>query len=336
VLSVVVITKNQAWNIARLLQSVEHEISNLPQAEIVVADSASTDATTEIACEFPRVQIARLRPDQRLTPAAGRYVGFHHTRGDIILHMDGDTQLVPGWLRTAMQVLQDQGDVAGVSGICIEVPKETTPLLATGDSEHGSRVVPYLTGRVSLYRRSVLEEVGTFQPYLLAEEEPELGLRIRHAGYRLVELQQPAIFHRSDEEPETFSILICRWQRSFLFAQGQILRHLYGTPLFWRYAYERGYAVVPALAILAGCIAAATSVASRNYWWLSAYILAVTTVLALDSLRKRSVKKTAVSVFFRLLSIAGAIKGATIATLPASTYRTDSELWRSTKQGIAI
>jgi len=42
-----------------------------------------------------------------------------------------------------------------------------------------------------MYRRAVLEEVGTFNPYLNSDEEPELGLRIRHAGYRILELDHP-------------------------------------------------------------------------------------------------------------------------------------------------
>jgi len=326
VLSVVVITKNQDWNIARLLRSVERETRELTDWEIIVADSASTDHTTEIASEFQTVQIVQLRCDQRLTPAAGRYVGFHHARGELILHMDGDTELVRGWLESAIAVIRQRAEIAGVSGICIEAPKACTPALKIDSPRLRPRTVSYLIGRVSLYRRSVLEQVGTFQPYLLAEEEPELGIRIRHAGYTLVELQRPAAFHHADEEPDTFSSWIGRWRRNFLFAQGQVLRHLYGTPLFWRYVRERGYALIPGLAIVIGCAALAASIQTKSERWFGTYAVAVATVLALDAIRKRSLKKTAVSLFFRILSIAGAIKGATITTPPANTYRTNSEM----------
>ena len=112
-LSVVVITKNQAWNISRLLRSVEQAVRDLRSWEIILADSASTDGTAEIAMNFAAVQVVHLRSDQRLTPAAGRYVGFHHTEGDLVLYMDGDTELVPGWLRSAITVLQQNPNIAG-------------------------------------------------------------------------------------------------------------------------------------------------------------------------------------------------------------------------------
>lgn len=325
-LSVVVITKNQAWNISRLLRSVEQAVRDLPSWEIILADSASTDGTAELAMNFAAVQVVHLRSDQRLTPAAGRYVGFHHTEGDLVLYMDGDTELVPGWLRSAIAVIQQYPKIAGVTGICVDVPKNSTPSLSINNPEFSFREVKYLIGRMSLYRRSVLEEVGPFQPYLLAEEEPELGIRIRDANYALVELQQTAAFHHCDEEPDTFSTWICRWRRSFLFAQGQIFRHLYGTPLFWTYARERGYALVPAVAILVGGAGLAASLQTRNPWWFAGYALVVAIVLTGDAIRKRSLKKMAVSLFFRILSIAGAIKGATIATPRPDTYRTDSEV----------
>jgi GT2 family glycosyltransferase len=321
-ISVVVITKNQAWNIGRLLDSVFAELGDFPNAEVILADSVSTDETVSIASTYPGVKIVRLRGDQRLTPAAGRYVGFHHASGDLILCLDGDTELIPGWLRAGIQLLEERSEVAGAGGLFIELPKDA-PTRSAGDTlmrENSVRDVPFLCGRVCLYRRAVLDQVGTFNPFLLAEEEAELALRIRQAGYRLVKMQQSAVFHRSDEPPETFSDALARWRRNFLFAEGQVLRHLYGSRLFWTFARERGFALVPGLALLVGLGTFVASVATGDWRWLECFLVLAILVTATLAIRKRSLYKAVQSIFVHLLLVAGTIKGALIETPDPSTY----------------
>src|SRR3954447_26315916 len=96
-LSVVFITRNQAWNVRRLVESVLSQASPFLSIEIVLIDSASTDETVEIACEYP-ITVISLDADQRLTAAAGRHVGYQHVTGRFILFLDGDMELYPGWL----------------------------------------------------------------------------------------------------------------------------------------------------------------------------------------------------------------------------------------------
>ena len=79
-LSVVLISKNQAWNISRLIESVLQATSSFLSSEIILVDSNSTDETVEFASRYP-ISIVRLRPGQRLSPAAGRYIGYQRPRG---------------------------------------------------------------------------------------------------------------------------------------------------------------------------------------------------------------------------------------------------------------
>ena|SRR5713226_363525 len=92
-LSVVLISKNQAWNISRLIESVLQATSSVPSKEIILVDSASTDETVERASRYP-ISILRLQPGQRLSPAIGRFVGYKQTQGEYVLFLDGDTELV--------------------------------------------------------------------------------------------------------------------------------------------------------------------------------------------------------------------------------------------------
>ena len=52
-LSVVLVSKNQEWNIARLLRSVLKETVRMADREIVLVDSASLDGTVDVASMYP-------------------------------------------------------------------------------------------------------------------------------------------------------------------------------------------------------------------------------------------------------------------------------------------
>src|SRR5690625_4465821 len=95
-LAVVLIARNQVWNVERLVRSV----TSTPEgasAELVLVDSASGDGTPQRARELG-VTVLELDGSQRLTAAAGRVAGQEATESDYVLFLDGDMELAPGWL----------------------------------------------------------------------------------------------------------------------------------------------------------------------------------------------------------------------------------------------
>jgi glycosyltransferase involved in cell wall biosynthesis len=239
-LSVVLITKNQAWNITRLIESVLRETTCVSSSEVILIDSASTDATVPLASLHP-VSIFRLNPGQRLSPAIGRYVGYQQTAGECVLFLDGDTELIPGWLPFALRVMRENFVVGGVTGGVINLPTSAAtqrpappPQKTQPDSPREVLWCNYAGGGAALYRRSVFERTGTFNPNLNAEEEPELGLRIRNAGCRLLELDYPMAFHYNDA-PIALSSVLSRRRRNFHVGMGQGVRYHLRTRLFWRW-----------------------------------------------------------------------------------------------------
>ena len=95
-LSVVLVTKNEESHIAACIESALKETEGL-RAEIILVDSASDDRTVEIASRY-NTTIIQLDRRNLLSPSAGRFVGTRHARGRFILFLDGDMQLLPGWL----------------------------------------------------------------------------------------------------------------------------------------------------------------------------------------------------------------------------------------------
>lgn len=320
-LSVVLISKNQAWNISRLIESVIAETSEILSKEILLVDSASSDKTIEIARNYP-IHIIRLRSNQRLTSHGGRFVGYKNTTGDLILFLDGDMELINGWLKKALVVFQTQPDVAVVTGPWLDLPVNTptnqqnrAKQLETGIRNAEVRS----SGGAAMYRRVVLQKVGSFNPYLYSDGEPELCVRIRYAGYRIIKLGNLISYHYSDPT-EAMSTLIKRWKRNLWLGMGQGIRYHLGSELFWPYVKERGFGCLPFLVVGAGIISVGCSLAFHNWIFFSSWLLIISLIIILILIRKRSIYKTIYTLLQRTLALDGTIRGFLIKPMNPETF----------------
>jgi glycosyltransferase involved in cell wall biosynthesis len=350
-LSVVLISKNQEWNVARLIESVLRELQcgsthRQIAGEIVLVDSASTDRTTEIAARYP-IGVLRLCPDQRLTAAAGRAVGCEHTRGDYVLFLDGDMELCSGWLGQALAVMAERPDVGAVSGTVTDRPLplasvpgsfEAAPVLreqpARASASRGFEASPRVAavevrhgGGAAMYRRAVLEQVGGFNPYLFSDEEPALCLRIRQAGYRILRLAQPIAFHYSAaaDAPAT---LLGRRRRNLWLGFGQNLRYFAGTPLLGSYLWERGWVLAPALGVGLGVGAVLASLLTRRWRWVARWVTGVVVLTGGLAIRKRSLKRALFTLLLKMLVLEGTVRGVLIEPTDPARYPARVEVVR--------
>jgi glycosyltransferase involved in cell wall biosynthesis len=329
-LSVVLISKNQASNISRLIGSVLQATSSVPSKEIILVDSASTDETVERASRYP-ISILRLQPGQKLSPAIGRFVGYKQTQGEYVLFLDGDTELVQGWLPHALRVMQETPRAGAVSGRVINLPtsaaeESTHPpqephMAAARDVLWGS----YGGGGAALYRRAVLEQVGTFNPYLNSDEEPELGLRIRHAGYRILELDYPIVRHYNDA-PVAISTVLGRRRRKFLLGIGQGARYHLGSKLLWPWLKERWWGPTAALWLAAGVGTLFWCLIARDFMWLGLWALGVCLLLVCDAFRQRGLRLAFVATFSRLLMAEGFLRGFLMRPFPPEGFHANIEV----------
>jgi glycosyltransferase involved in cell wall biosynthesis len=314
-LSVVLISKNQAWNISRLIESVLQATSNVPSNEIILVDSASTDETVALASRYP-ISIFRLQPDQPLSPAIGRYVGYKQALAEYVLFLDGDTELIQGWLTHALRVMRETPHAGAVSGRVINLPTSAAAEEPNPSPPQKLRVGvareilwgSYGGGGAALYRRSVLEQVGSFNPYLNSDEEPELGLRIRHAGYHILELDYPIVRHYNDA-PVAFSTALSRRRRKFLLGIGQGARYHMRSKLLWSWLKERWWGPTAALWLAAGLGALSWSLISRDFIWVSLWTLGLCLLIVYAAVQKRSLRRALVASFTRLLMAEGLVRG---------------------------
>ncbi|HTN77885.1 MAG TPA: glycosyltransferase [Pirellulaceae bacterium] len=153
--------------------------------EIIFVDDGSTDASAQIAAEFPAVTY--LRGDGRGRGSA-RNLGWQAARGELIWFIDSDTVAEPDALRLLLPHLTDP-QVAGVGGsygnmergslLACLIHEEIVARHAAMPSE-----VDFLATFNVLYRRDVLAAVEGFS-HLPRGQDTELAYRILEAGYRL-------------------------------------------------------------------------------------------------------------------------------------------------------
>lgn len=321
-LSIVIIGKNAAWSIGRLLDSILAHIPTRIVNEIVYVDSASTDDSVEIARRYP-VKVACLSSNQYLCASAGRYVGAKHATGKYILFVDSDMKLLNGWLERALEVLDRHQEIAVVSGIEVNIDSAQPPDGGALLSERPRFSDIKYAGNAAVFRHSVLDTVGTWNPYIISDEEPELCLRIRSAGFRVVQLFDPAVYHFCPSALK-LSTLLSRRKRRLFIGSGQVIRYHLHTGLLSKYLQERGFALVPALVCVLAIVSVLLSFVFHSGLWVVGFVICLAAVFAADVVRSGSIYKAVFHVAHRMLILEGTLRGLFMPPYPSSGYPCDS------------
>lgn len=228
-LSVVVKCFNEEANIGRCLGAIVAQTAGY-DAEVILADSISTDRSVEIARFFP-VRIVQLaNPADRRCGAAG-HLGWQFARGRFLLLIDGDMELLPGFLPAALAAMQEDARLAAVGGSLVEMSDglEFRERQLRPDASRRPGLVDHVTG-CALYRSTAIEDVGYFMDRNLhCFEEFELGQRLRAKKWLLRMLDVPCVRHYGHRDTSV-RLLVRRWRTRFLHGYGELLRAAWGRP----------------------------------------------------------------------------------------------------------
>jgi GT2 family glycosyltransferase len=223
---VVAIGRNEGQRLRRCLESlvgVAHAV--------VYVDSGSTDGSISMAQSLGAA-VVELTPTIPFTAARARNAGFRLLRDTApecryVQFVDGDCEVVHGWIPRAVSFLEEHVDVAVVCGRRRERHPEHSIYNRLLDLEWDSPIgESKACGGDALIRTEVLESVGGYREDLIAGEEPEMCLRVRAAGWRVWRIDHEMTVH--DAAMTRFSQW---WRRSMraghAFAEGA---HLHGAP----------------------------------------------------------------------------------------------------------
>jgi len=283
VLSVIIIGRNEARHIDRCIRSVLKGTESVPGREILYVDSASEDGTIDIARRHS-IDIVQLKKDWPLSAAAGRYLGFQLTGGRHLFFIDGDSLLFKSWIPAALGELLRNSRLAGLAGVVHEIWEDqngkVVGLLKNRYEQSEDFSETRTLGGIGMYKREILEDVGSFNPYLTVDEERELGLRIRRAGYCMKRMNRPMALTHSFER-ETLKEIVRR-SRSSLYHFGTTLKYCQKNRFFVQYLRERLFFVLQFVAAaLAVLILLAVLVATHHALFIPVSILASLGILFL-------------------------------------------------------
>jgi glycosyltransferase involved in cell wall biosynthesis len=230
--SIVIKALNEERHIAAAIESALAAIEGM-DGEVILADSASTDRTIEIAQRYP-IKIVRMTRLEDRSCGAGAQLGFQYSRGRYIWVVDGDMRMKPGFLSAAIQFLENHSAVAGVGGMISEHQASNLEYVKRSAQEYHRRR-PGLVTRLDgggVYRRSAIESVGYLTDRNIhGAEELELGARLLAGNWKLARLHLPDVDHYG-HCGSAYRLLLRRLATGVSGANGDVLRAAIGKPHF--------------------------------------------------------------------------------------------------------
>lgn len=199
---VVAIGRNEGERLRRCLESID-----TAARPTVYVDSGSTDGSVETARSLG-AEVVSLDMSVPFTAARARNAGIEHLLNKFpdvtyVQFVDGDCEIDSGWLPAATSVLDGDPTVVVVCGRRREKRPEASVYNLLCDVEWDTPVGEALAcGGDALMRVSAFKAAGGYRSDLIAGEEPELCVRLRANGGRIMRL--PAEMTRHDADMTRF------------------------------------------------------------------------------------------------------------------------------------
>ncbi|PRY24229.1 GT2 family glycosyltransferase [Aliiruegeria haliotis] len=204
----VVIGRNEGERLERCLASLGNAVES-----VVYVDSGSSDDSVAIARRLG-ADVVELDAGTPFTAARARNAGVDRLvelgLPEFVQFVDGDCEILPGWIAKGCEALRADGGLCAVSGRLRERDPQASLYNRLLDAEWDGPVGPVpACGGNALFRCSAVRQVGGFDPNLIAGEEPELCFRLRQSGWAIMRIDAEMTLH--DASMTRFSQW---WQRS--------------------------------------------------------------------------------------------------------------------------
>jgi glycosyltransferase involved in cell wall biosynthesis len=186
-------------------------------AWVVYVDSGSTDGSLELARSIG-THTVELDLSIPFTAARARNEGFARLLQlvpdiEFVQFVDGDCEMVDGWIERAESELVAKPDVAAVCGRRRERYPAASIYNQLCDIEWDTPVgEAKACGGDSMMRAWAFEQVEGFNPALIAGEEPEMCVRLRQKGWKILRLDAEMTLH--DAQMTSFAQWWKRAQRA--------------------------------------------------------------------------------------------------------------------------
>jgi glycosyltransferase involved in cell wall biosynthesis len=216
-LSLIICTRNRAASLKRALAAIRADDMIEAQAELVLVNNASTDATGAVirafqaTADFPVSVVMEPRPGLGLA----RNSGLEQARGDILVFTDDDCYLQAGYLPRVVAVFADGRFQYCGGRILLHDP--TDAMIAVDYRETFRLIKPRsfvpageIQGASMIIRRAVFDAVGGFDAELGAGrefrcEDAEFVARASMHGYTGAHVPELVVYHHHGRKASDLS-----------------------------------------------------------------------------------------------------------------------------------
>lgn len=185
---VVAIGRNEGERLRRCLRSLPAGLG-----AVIYVDSGSNDDSVAFA-HAQGAEVVELDMSLPFTAARARNCGIERARARcpglrFVQTIDGDCELVPGFLEAAAATLVEDPTVGAVCGRRRELHPEASLYNRLCDMEWNTPVGETAAcGGDALLRLEAFDAAGGYDPGLIAGEEPDMCFRMRERGYRVLRI----------------------------------------------------------------------------------------------------------------------------------------------------
>ncbi|MGV6859285.1 MAG: glycosyltransferase family 2 protein [bacterium] len=194
-IALVVIGRNEARHLEVSLPSIRGQFSTM-----VYVDSGSSDGSQAIATQHG-AHVVALDTSAGFTAARARNAGFEEVlrlapNCRYVQFIDGDCELLESFVAKAAAWLDKHDDTAMVCGRRLERYPEASVYNMLCDIEWDTPVgkAKYCGGD-AMVRVEALQQVGAYNPSLIAGEEPEMCVRLAKEGWGVYRLDADMTLH---------------------------------------------------------------------------------------------------------------------------------------------
>ncbi|WP_268236590.1 glycosyltransferase family 2 protein [Caldalkalibacillus thermarum] len=193
---------------------------------VFLLDDRSTDRTAEIAKEFQktfsRVHYISVPPGKPRGKARVLNYGLSVTQADYIVVFDADNRPEPSAVKLLVEAAESDPRAAGAVGYVKTINADTNLLTRMIALEFQVFQLIMQSGRWQLFKlgslpgtnmllkRAVIDELGGYDPWALAEDA-ELTMRITASGYTLPVVSESVTWEQEPENLKTFLKQRTRW-----------------------------------------------------------------------------------------------------------------------------
>ncbi len=222
--SVIIVTRNRPQYLKECLHHLKSQ--NYDNFEVIVIDSSTDDETQGVVKNYSNVKYAKYFNGKNM--AISRNMGIVNSSGKIVAFIDDDSMVCNGWLRELVSSYTDDR-IGAVGGRVFHEYMERDDMV---DSSKVGRILPtglitpfhsmdtespisvdYIVGCNMSLRKTVLKDLGGFDPAFKVLNDIDICMRVKKQGYKIIFSPKACVFHglapqelisRRNEDPRSY------------------------------------------------------------------------------------------------------------------------------------